>query len=156
MKRIVYYLLITLALVSIGLLSGCSKMGGGGDVSIVKNGYLNFDKSITVGQAFDGYKYFKTKEWKATKTEQGRRLVLFSAQMSDEWLNVNNNDGTTKAFGQQVTSQEIQIQFTINQDGTFNLSGTRLLGKRPDGRSPLDSTLSDTNLNRIYANEPLL
>jgi len=38
---------------------GCSKFGG--DVELVKTGYLDYDKSISVGQAFDGYKYFLLK-----------------------------------------------------------------------------------------------
>jgi len=35
----------------------------GGNVNTVKNGTLNFDNSITVGEAFDNYKYFRKTKW---------------------------------------------------------------------------------------------
>ena len=47
----------------------------GGDISLVKNGVLGIDNSITVGEAIDNYKYFKDVKWESFKTDNGRRVV---------------------------------------------------------------------------------
>jgi len=44
------------------------------DINMVKNGQMEFDQSITVGQATEGYKYFGKKEWATGKDTQGRSL----------------------------------------------------------------------------------
>src|SRR5262249_47942828 len=47
-------------------------------VSFVKNSYLpRIDKTITVGDALDTYKYFSRTEWKSHTTDQGRNIVEF-------------------------------------------------------------------------------
>ena len=50
-------------------------IGCGDDVSTIKNGTLEFDKSITVGQAFDKYKYFSSTKWKSFSTDNGKKIV---------------------------------------------------------------------------------
>lgn len=44
-------------------------------ISMVKNGVLNFDNSITLGMAIDNYKYCNQVKWKAFKSDNGRNLV---------------------------------------------------------------------------------
>ena len=92
-------------------LIGCSKLGGG-DVSSVKNGVLGIDKSITVGQALDGNKYFKSKSWNAVKDEQGRRYVDFTG----EFIRTAPND---------PNSANLVLRFVINADNTFQYVGYR-------------------------------
>lgn len=48
---------------------------GSDPVDLVKNGILDFDKSVTVGNAIDGYKYFENVTWNTFKTDQGRVVV---------------------------------------------------------------------------------
>ena len=68
---------IVAVLVTVMALVSCNKIGKG-DVYLVKKTHLDFDKSVTVGQAFDGYQYFGTKNWRSYKTEHSRRIVEFT------------------------------------------------------------------------------
>ncbi|MGI9257096.1 MAG: hypothetical protein ACR2PY_09205 [Salinispira sp.] len=45
------------------------------NINGVKQGYLDFDTSITVGNAFDNYAYFTEVEWQEFETDQGRKIV---------------------------------------------------------------------------------
>jgi hypothetical protein len=47
------------------------------DVEIVMNGTLPYDKSITIGDAFNKFRYFESKKWIARQEENKRRLVIF-------------------------------------------------------------------------------
>ncbi len=122
---------------------GCNKIGG--DVSLVKNGYLDFDKSITVGQALDGYKSFDKTEWKAIKTEQGRKIVICDALLSKELVDKYNNllqsvyeerirNGNSAKEPDYRISRSMNYQFTINNDGSFKYSGLLLIEKLKSGR----------------------
>ena len=57
-----------------------------GDESVVKNGTLDFDKSITVGQAFDKYKYFSSTKWKCFSTDNGKKIVEVKGDFKNEYL----------------------------------------------------------------------
>lgn len=109
------------------VLNGCNKVGGG-DVSLVKNGYLDFDKSITLGQALDGYKFFSKKEWKAYKTEQGRRVVEFVGEHD-----LNNPEFASSK--EKFSKDGIMFQFVINNDDTYVLNGGKLLKETKDGKN---------------------
>jgi hypothetical protein len=50
-----------------------------GKIQRVTNGTLKFDKSLTVGEAFKAYKYFKHVDWSYYKDEQGREIVEATA-----------------------------------------------------------------------------
>jgi hypothetical protein len=64
-------ILMLLLYIPIPMLTSCAK----NPISVVKDGVLDFDKSIAIGQAFDKYKYFKSVEWKLYKAENGRNTV---------------------------------------------------------------------------------
>ncbi len=68
------------------LASGC---GAGNPVDIVKNGRLGLDESITIGKAFDNYKYFKSTKWESFKDSQDRTIVQFTGT-----LNFDSYEGT--------------------------------------------------------------
>ena len=62
---------LTSILVMILCLYGCTS----DPIKIVKNGILKFDSSITIGDAFDNYKFFESVSWEHFTTEQGRNVV---------------------------------------------------------------------------------
>lgn len=57
------------------LLNACS----GNNIDLVKKHVLEYDKSITFGSALDNYPLFSKTTWREFKTEDGRRVVEFSA-----------------------------------------------------------------------------
>ncbi|QXE89188.1 hypothetical protein KP001_11990 [Geomonas subterranea] len=59
------------------ILAGCK-----GKVESVKDSYWSVDKSIPIGKALDGYKYFESKKWETVKTENGREFVDFTGVVS--------------------------------------------------------------------------
>ena len=123
---------------------GCNKLFGG-DVDLVKKGYLDINSSITVGQALDGYTYFTTKDWKAYKNEQGKRLVLFTGVYNGEYLNKINQSGT------KIDSITAVIIFKINNDDTFEIVSKIRKNKQSDTENFIE--LNDNMLKTIYRNE---
>ena len=88
---------------------GCS------DSNIAKNGTLNFDNSITVGEAFDRYSYFTSTSWRDFETSNGRKIVEVTGEFNDEYI---EKMGWTKQFSQA----SLIVQFKINKDDTFEIS----------------------------------
>jgi len=134
---------------------GCSKFGG--DVELVKTGYLDYDKSISVGQAFDGYKYFSSKNWKTLKTEQGRRVVEFNGIMD-----MNNPDikeridlGIKQFNKKRFTGLRTVVQFVVNGDNTYKISALSLVGTLEDGKTEKEANWMTPEyvIKQIYSNE---
>lgn len=113
-------------LVMLLCLAGCDPVG------IVKEGIMEMDKSVTVGDAFDNYKYFKSVKWESLEDDQGRTIVECSGMIKD-------------------SNFRLDVQFTIMKDGkTFELSYAGLWkGEKEIARG------GTTYLQNIYDNEVL-
>lgn len=111
---------IFLSIASIAILvfclNGCNKLVD--DISLVKNGYINIDKSTTVGQAFDKYKYFKQVTWSKTKTDNGRRIVEVRGEYDVNKIMTELTGGTKPMYDKR----EMVVQFVINKDNTFEIA----------------------------------
>jgi len=129
------------------------------NVSIVKNGILDFDKSLTVGQAFDNYKYFKDVEWESFTSENGRKVVEVNAKL--DFSKYPDSEALKK---QEVKNITIFFQFLINQDlESFQIHTYGMEFEMNDGtKKTVDA--KDLNLNQynilnnlqeIYNNQPL-
>ena len=133
-----------------GLLVIISFSGCGDSVSMVKKGTLDFDKSITIGQAFDKYKYFKKIEWKEFVTDNGRKVVQVEGI-------VDKND---MVYVPKNTYKEIKVvaQFAINLDNTFKFSYFGIYRTQVDGEI-IEDSLNDFlimgKMEGIFANKPI-
>lgn len=132
------------------LLAGC-----GSDVSTIKNGTLEFDKSITVGQAFDKYKYFSSTKWKSFSTDNGKKIVEVEGTFKNEYLQ-------HKEWEDRFASASLIVQFKINKDDTFEISALAFdfLTRNGDKqRSDIGKNLTVRQFNNflkeLYNNEPL-
>jgi uncharacterized lipoprotein NlpE involved in copper resistance len=78
-KSVLFLSIVVLAL------AGC----GNNPISLVKNGMLeDFDKSTTIGKAFDNYAYFLKTDWKVITMENGKVIVHFIGYINiDKALN---------------------------------------------------------------------
>lgn len=152
-------------LILIPFLLNCSGGGGSSDISTVKNGTLGLDTSVTVGNAFEGYKLFTKKEWKALSDPQKRRIVEFSGTLDMPAILKKYKDLSAQGgnLGQHFQKEYENIQkvankanecayfaqFYIAQDGksfSLNKSGIRYAlkdGKRHEG------TFQDYELNLV-------
>ena len=149
MKVLRNIVLYTISVLAVVIFSGCSK----DDLTIVKTGYLGFDKSKSVGQALDGYKYFGTKEWLTTKTPEGARLVIFKADMNPLFIKeINEECGKLNTQQKAIESQKWSIQFTLNSDNTFHVSGTQTLTISTDKKKK-GGSLNEALLQSVYKNQ---
>lgn len=145
--------------------SGCSS----NPEDVVKSGTLQFDKSVTVGDALNGYQYFDDKEWKSFKDPQKRQIVEFNGAFDfDKFANIE------LPGMQQLTSDMIKkakrnlrdlaitykAQFAVSKDGkSFELrySGIKMSGTNKDTGQKSDQNIADTTfftIQHIYANKP--
>ena len=68
----------------------------GNDVSIIKKGSMNFDRSVKIGNVFEAYSPFKNTEWKAFKDSQGRRIVEVNSDIDFKDLSAKDWDSLVK------------------------------------------------------------
>ena len=150
------------------------------DEALIRNGYLDIDKSLPIGKAFDGYKYFKSKSWKAFKSDNGKRMVQFegSFDLSSEKV-VEHCLQMLKAVGgsteeaaekkefqdvlkkikinEKFKSLELVVQFTINPDKRFEIKymgiKTNFMGQQKEQN--IEEAAQQT-LKEIYYNQPLI
>ena len=154
MKKLFASLLVGLAL----FFAGCSDR----KVAEVKNGVLNFDKTLTVGDAFDNYKYCKDVKWESGETDNGRDFVQVTCDY--DIYNKDNSEYYRKVFEKKgIKKVELKYQFDIlkSPDNKFKLRGEYVTyyGKNgkvlyDDDKSSVEDSLVD--LKKIYNNEPLL
>lgn len=136
---------------SVVIISGCDKFFGG-DLSLVKNGAMDFDKSLTVGQAIDNYQYSKKTEWGALTTENGKRIVHVTSQI--------DIDKHPKMSG-EMKSFDFQLQFLVNIDKTFHVAWCGVNAEGVDGKKITPEKTVDLNICQhflilVYKNEPLI
>ncbi len=146
-------ILILLVLIALG---GCSRSD---DIDLVKNGVLEFDQSLTVGEAFENYKYFKKVKWEAFKTENGRRVVQVTGSLDLEKYPLGRE---WKQKG--IKNADVIFQFLILKDNkhfqlytygirlVFNNGTEKILDASDLGLTRLQML---RNLKEIYDNEPL-
>lgn len=51
------------------------------NISTVKNSIVNYDKSITIGQAFDKWKQCDSTKWENLVSDNGKKIVEYTCQM---------------------------------------------------------------------------
>lgn len=128
-------------------------VGGCSDnkVSMVKNGTLEFDKSLTVGQALDNYKYFTKTKWEAITTENGKKVVQVIGQIAlDNHPSIKNPE---------LKAMDVRFQFIVNQDKTFELGWCgagfeKMNGEKVEPNQNANLTACFQWLEGIYNNSP--
>jgi len=94
-------------LFSITILFGCSSSE---HIDTVKDGILDFNKSLTVGEALDSYKYFTSTKWKNEESERGRIQVSFMGYLSQKDITLPS-----------ISNPFFGIIFRVNKDKSFNI-----------------------------------
>ncbi len=137
---------LVLGLIALFVLSGCS------DISKVKTGTLAFDKSLSIGDAFDKYKYFKSTKWSDLETDNGKKVVQVDCEID---LDKHPSGAEWKA---NLNSMSVVVQFTINKDDTFQISyyGLEAVAKNGEKSEHKTNVLQmNTFLKELYANTPI-
>lgn len=95
-------------LLFLALFTSCSYAD---NIDLVKDSIMRFDKSITVGQAFDNWENCKDKNWTEFQTNNKKQIVEFTCKINKmdctvQWL-INLDD----------TSEVIYAKVTENKNG---------------------------------------
>lgn len=104
-------------------------------IDLVKNGRMDFDKSVTIGKALEEYKYFDKHLWMKTTDAQGRTIVRFTGridfksyigtQLQSGYSNIVLTTENISAAEKSVSEKDIKflhiIDFSINDDSTFQI-----------------------------------
>ena len=83
------------------------------DIDTVKKSTLFRLDSLTVGDALNNYKYFKTKKWKLIKTSNGKRIVEFCASYKADNLFKHT----------EYKELKLIIKFTMRASNVFVIGG---------------------------------
>ena len=133
MYRNFKYMTSGILLTIVILFSGCSEESVSlSNIEKVKNSVINFDKSITIGQAFDNWNNCKNKQWNEFTTDNQRQIVEFTCK-------INTLDCT--------------IQWAINLDDTTKIIYGKLLKTKKDGQILERRITTNQLLKAIYANK---
>ena len=122
------------------------------DVEIVMNGKLPYDKSISIGDAFNNFRYFESKKWKAHQDKSNGRLVIFIGALDLGKLKRYNNELNI------VRAAFIRVVFVINIDNSIDVKSFSYQILLPKEFKLLDwfmdtpDSLKDSVLN-IYKND---
>jgi hypothetical protein len=141
-------------------------------LSIVRNGVLDIDRSVTIGNAFDHYKYFHGPErWNALQTENGRIVVQVEGYIDLGKLDVADVRGAVANFELQlkeaermltnvrkhIVSLRVTVEFVIMQDGGFEVRTAGAQAIKPDGALSPELIKKEEDVEKllraIYENE---
>jgi hypothetical protein len=134
-------------------LSGC-----GSDTDKVKNGILEFNKTITVGQALDNWKSCENRSWEEFSADNGTKIVQFTCQHTvSEYMNKAKTyvpeEVKNGALYLDVASNLQTFQFTINKDDTFQIHNVSIEMVWADGEKSESQQAPMEQLEMAYANK---
>jgi hypothetical protein len=135
------------------LLAGC-----GSDVDKVKGGTLDFNKTITVGQALDNWRSCESKEWRSFSSDNGVKVVEFTCRhkVGDFFAKLKNattsEDGKERIYIDVVNNTQT-FQFTLNRDDTFQINAVEVQTTWADGSKFKDAQKPVESLEVAYKNE---
>ena len=104
------------------ILVGCTN-----DIETVKSGVLNFNKTITIGNALDRWQSCKYQWWQEFESDSGIRVVEFVCdhEISRYFNKIKSflpDEEKAKSDHLNVLSIVQTFQFTLNLDGTFQVN----------------------------------
>ena len=146
LKKIVPMLLVF-------LLFGCLQSEADNAIDLVKNGHLDFDPGITIGDALDKNRLLADQKWSSFETERGKRIVEFESVVSGF-----SYDSLKKFLGKHSYSDEIdlikkydikllfELQFEVLNDG-FEVS---YVGYGFKGNQKFFSDFNDEEVKKFF------
>lgn len=120
----------------------------GMDNSIKKKKLDNYPVA-TIGEAFEKYRYFETRDWKVTQLPSIKTYIDFTGMFKKGIF-------TFMSMDKGVSQQGVEIKFVVYEDGRFGVAMISRVDIMTDGmikRYPLGDT--KTILDKIYANKEI-
>ena len=120
-----------------------------GVVAAIRGKTLAGFKTVTIGEAFDTYRYFDKKEWKESRSTNGKIYVDFWG-----WFKESAIDEASRKNG--IVARGVEVKFVVNPEGDFYLAMISRVEKGADGAEhdyPIDDKQSI--LKAIYGNREI-
>jgi hypothetical protein len=164
-------LFLVAAIVLLFGLNGCAN-----DIDNVKDGVMDFDKTLTVGEAFDNWKACNKSQWNSFETDNGIKVVEFKCEedmrnKSKEMIefvkkinaekNTQNRNSIYSIYYDlgdnysplSMTSKITSFQWTINKDNTFQLDNVQAERRWEDGTKNKWSEKPMEAMKAVYSNK---
>lgn len=151
---------VAIIVVAIGLIF--SLFSTSKNISIVKDGTMEFNKSITIGQAFNSWEICDDRSWSEFTTDDGISIVEFKCDATyfNKDILETVNELITKEDAKMLDIKnldfekvETTFQFTINKDDTFKLDNTKSVIIYTDGKQLSLANDALMELKNVYINE---
>lgn len=151
--------------------SSVSKSISNDQIELVKQGFMTFDESITLGDALDKYAKFSKTQWQFLTTSQGRQIVECRGELKNEFINQEFYSGYLQGELQkfipnatledtnriQITGVTWIFRFILSKtDDSFEMGPGALLIKGTFENNQLSGEYDmpeDDLLAKIYKNE---
>jgi hypothetical protein len=105
-----------LIIISISYLAVCaSTVHAKTDIEVVMDSKLRYDKSMTIGDAFNKFRYFESKAWNFRQEEDNKKLVIFTGTL---------DLGNLKQYNKNLMKLKaafIKVIFVINIDNSIDV-----------------------------------
>lgn len=127
-------------------------------INFVKDNVFKFDKSLTIGQALDNYKYLKNKKWKFFKSDQGRKIVEFSGDIVISAYDKKNTSHVRAISSKKINDVKnkissfiYRVQFKLHaNDESFDLGYSGYDLNYRDGEKENVQEEPNVTLSQIY------
>ena len=155
-------------IVAIIIATMLSSLFGSSNISLVKNGIMEFDKSTTLGQALDNWDDCSDTRWESFTTKNGKEVVQFTCEVTgaNKLYNVIANDDFIKKYydskdkskfdkfsqNWNIKKQITTFQFVIDSKGdkfNFKHADNKIIWD--DGKTFTKN--SQLDLSQVYNNE---
>lgn len=127
------------------------------NINFIKNGAMDFDKTLTVGQAFDNWKYCSNKKWENFTTDNGRKVIQFECEYQQPLKFIELLQKSKKLSNEyfdylNIRNIKLQVQWTLNIDNTFQLHNITEIVSWENG-FVLNQNIDNLFLKKIYDNK---
>ena len=97
---------------------------GDSNVSLIKDGTMNFNETVTIGDVLSTNACFSEVEWESKTNDRGQDVVIFTALVDNDAL-FESNPELKKEFTQQIEDTQLEIYCKIGfllskQDDSFS------------------------------------
>jgi hypothetical protein len=140
--------------------TGCNNSSDS-PIETVKNGVMQFNKSLTVGEAFDNYESCDSSQWNELQQPNGQLIVEFKCEITTVEPFIARTISTLEDVDSsqrflQLHSLTNTYQWQINKDNSFEISNIDSVWQWKDGKKfsvyvPKNEYIQ--NLKTVYENK---
>jgi hypothetical protein len=118
-------------------------------LDVLKNQKLEHYSAVTIGKAFDNYKYFSKVAWKESPATNGKIYFDCTGMIKKKMFTLDKS-------WDDVAFREVEVKFVVNPSGEYGVVMATRIDMKKDGQV-VRLPLADLKglLNSIYANKEI-